>query len=301
MGSAVPAGDGELDVLLGKRRRLGAELRRLREQAGLSGRQLADRISVSQSKVSRIESGAALPSLPQVTGWAAAAGASGSATSKVMALADAAYTGVDPWDAAMRERSSLQPDLQEVENQSRAVMVYEPTLVPGLLQTAEYARRVFTMFDPAYAESDIPDAVAGRLDRQVALFDPAREFGFLITEAALRWQPGPPGLMLAQLDRVASVSTLENVTVGVIPQSARALTHVPHGFTLTEPADPEADALILVETAHANITVSDAGQVALYRRHWSLLEKTAAHGADARDLLSGIAASIRALPPEDVS
>ena len=297
----MPTDDEKPDVLLGKRRRLGAELRRLREQAGLSGRQLAEQVGVSQSKISRIESGAALPNLPQVTGWITAVGASESAANKVMALAEAAYTGVDIWGAAMRDRPSLQPEFQEVENQSRAVLVYEPTLVPGLLQTAEYARRVFCLFDPAYAESDIPNAVAGRLDRQVSLFDPAREFGFLITEAALCWRPGPPGLMLAQLDRIASISTLDNVTVGVVPQSAQALTHVPHGFTLVEPADPEADALVLVETAHASLTVSDAAQVALYRRHWSLLEKTAASGADARDLLSGIADGIRALPPEDIS
>src|SRR5271154_1259213 len=182
-GSDVPA-EEEPGVLLGKRRRLGAELRRLREQAGLSGRQLAEQVGVSQSKVSRIESGAALPSLPQVASWAAAVGAPEPATRKVLGLAEAAYAGVDAWDAAMTGRAGLQPEFQEVEDRSRVLLVYEPTLVPGLLQTAGYARRVFTMFDPAYAASDIPGVVADRMDRQVALYDPAREFGFLITEAA---------------------------------------------------------------------------------------------------------------------
>jgi transcriptional regulator with XRE-family HTH domain len=284
-------------VLLGRRRRLGAELRRLREQAGLSGHELAGHVGVSQSKISRIESGAAVPSIPEVTSWAAAVSASASASDKVMALVEAAHTEVDPWDVTMRDRGHLQDDIQEIEARSRAVLVYEPTLVPGLLQVAEYARRVFAMFEPTYAESDIPAIVRSRLDRQEALFDPARQFRFLITEAALRWRPGPPGMMLAQLDRISSVSTLENVTVGVIPQSARALTHAPHGFVLIEPADPEADPLVLVETVHASITVSD-GQVSLYRKHWPLLEKTAVHGADARDLLCGIAAEIRAFPME---
>lgn len=294
----MPIETGRPDALLGRRRRLGAELRRLREQAGLSGRQLAAHVGVSQSKVSRIESGAAVPSIPEVASWTTAVSASESAVSKVMALADAAFTEVDPWDVVMREHPHLQGDIQEIEDQARAVLVYEPTLVPGLLQSAEYARRVFTMFKPTYAESGIPAVVRSRLDRQDALFDPVRQFGFLITEAALRWRPGPPGLILAQLDRIASISTLENVTIGVIPQSARALTHVPHGFVLIEPADSEADPLVLVETVHANITVSDAGQVALYRKHWPLLEKTAVYGADARDLLSGIAADVRAFPPE---
>jgi transcriptional regulator with XRE-family HTH domain len=301
VGRAVPSGDGSLDVLLSKRRRLGTELRRLREQAGLSGRALAEQIGVSQSKVSRIEAGATIPAIPEVAGWTAAVNASEAATSRAMALADAAYTEVSPWDAAMRERSHLQGDIQEIEARARSVLVYEPTLVPGLLQTAEYARRVFSMFEPAYAGTDIAGVTAGRVNRQVALFDPARQFGFLITEAALRWRPGPPSLMLAQLDRIASVSTLGNVVVGVIRQSGRALTHVPHGFTVIEPADPEDDALVLVETVHAGLTVSDAGQVSLYRRQWSLLKQMAVHGQDARDLLSGIAASTRELPEEDGS
>jgi transcriptional regulator with XRE-family HTH domain len=288
-------------VLLSKRRRLGAELRRLREQAGMSGRQLAEQIGVSQSKVSRIESGTVLPTLPEVTDWATATSASVGATSTTMALADDAYTEVHPWDVALRGHSHLQNDIQEIEARSRAVLVYEPTLVPGLLQTAEYARRVFTMFEPAYPQHVIPSVTAGRVDRQAALFDPARQFGFLVTEAALRWRPGPPSLLLAQLDRIASVSTLGNVAVGVIPQSARALTHVPHGFVMIEPADPEADVLVLVETVHANLIVSDADQIALYRRQWSMLEEMATFGAGARDLLSGIAASVRALPPEDAS
>lgn len=73
-----------------------------------------------------------------------------------MMLVDAAYTEVHPWDTAMREQEHLQDDIQEVEGRSRAVLVYEPTLVPGLLQTADYARRVFSMFEPAYASLDIP-------------------------------------------------------------------------------------------------------------------------------------------------
>jgi len=216
-----------------------------------------------------------------------------------MALADDAYTEVQSWDEAMRGRSHLQNDIQKIEASSRAVLVYEPTLVPGLLQTAEYARRVFAMFLPAYAEADIAEVTKGRVDRQAALFDPARRFSFLVTEAALRWRPGPPDLMLAQLDRIISVSTLGNVSIGVIPQSRTPLTHVPHGFVVIEPADAEADALVLVETVHANLTVSDAGQVDLYRQQWSLLERTAVFGSDARESLSGIADSVRALAKAD--
>jgi transcriptional regulator with XRE-family HTH domain len=290
---------GKDELLLSKRRRLGGELRRHREQAGVSGRQLAERIGISQSKISRIESGTSLPTIPQVTAWAAAVGASGDEAEALLALAEAAYTEVHPWNAALQGHGHLQDDIQELENRAGVKRVYEPSVIPGLLQTAEYVRRIFTMFQPAYAEFDIPAVVAGRLDRQVALFDPARQFEFLITEAALRWRIGPVSLLRAQLDRIASVSTLENVSMGLIPQTAPALTHVPHGFVIFEPAGDEDDALVLVETVHANLTVGEASQVELYHRQWSLLARTAVYGAAARALLAEVAADISALSQDD--
>jgi transcriptional regulator with XRE-family HTH domain len=287
----------EEEKLLSSRRRLAAELRRFRDRAGMSGRQLAEHIGISQSKVSRIESGLTIPSAPEVAAWAAAVNASDTAAELLAALTDTVYTEVQPWHVALRKKVHLQDELQELENRTRTKLTYEPSVVPGLLQTAEYARRVFMMFDPAYAELDIPAVVAGRLDRQVALFDPAQRFGFLITEGALRWRPGPPAVLLSQLDRIGSLSTLENVSIGLIPHAAQALTYVPHAFNIFEPADPDADALIMVETVHANLTINDPVDIALYRRQWSLLEQMAVSGDAARDLLAVIAADIRALTP----
>ena len=293
----MPA-DGQ-DRLLSNRHRLAVELRRLRDRAGLSGRQLAERIGISQSKVSRIESGLTVPSSPEVAAWAGAVKASGAQIDLLTVLTDAVYTEVHPWNTALREQIHLQDEIREIENRSRAKLTYEPSLVPGLLQTAEYARRVFTMFDPAYAEQDIPAVVAGRLDRQVALFDPAQRFAFLITEGALRWRVGPTPVLLSQLDRIASLSTLENVSVGLIPHAVPALIHAPHGFVIFESIDRDADALVMVETVHANLTINDSLHVALYRRQWSLLEKMAVFGDAAREMLAVIAAGIRLLPAEE--
>ncbi len=289
----------EQDRLLSNRRRLAVELRRLRDLAGLSGRQLAEHISISQSKVSRIESGLTIPSGPEVAAWAAAVNASGIATELLTMLTDAVYTEVHPWHAALREQVHLQDEIQEIENRVGAELTYEPTVVPGLLQTAEYARRVFTMFEPAYAELDIPAVVAGRLDRQAALFDPARRFSFLVTEGALRWRVGAAHVLLSQLDRISSLSTLDNVSIGLIPHSALARTHSPHGFVIFESIDHDGDALVMLETVHANLTVNDPLHVALYRRQWHLLGEMAVFGDEARQLLAVIAADIRMLPPEE--
>lgn len=289
--------DREQSMLLNNRRRLGAELRRLREQAGLSGRQLAEQINISQSKVSRIESAATIPTIPEVNSWATVVGASVSVAENLLVLANAAYTEVHPWDVAMHGRPHLQDDIQDLENRTGVKRIYEPSLVPGLLQTAEYIRRMSTMFQPSYAELDMPAVVAARLDRQTALFDADRSFEFLVTEAALRWRPGPTPVMLSQLDRVGSLSTLENVSIGLIPETAQATTYVPHGFVIFEPLDHGEDALVLVETVHANLTISEAGYVALYQRQWSLLAEMAVYGDDARALLGAIAADERKSPP----
>ena len=285
----------EQDRLLSNRRRLAVELRRLRDRAGLSGRQLAERIGISQSKVSRIEAGLTVPAGPVVAAWATAVSASGTATELLTMLTDAVYNEVHPWSAALRGQVHLQGEIQELENRASAELTYEPTLIPGLLQTADYARRVFTMFEPSYAALDIPAVVAGRLDRQTALFDPARRLSFLITEGALRWRPGPAHVILAQLDRIASLTTLGNVTIGLIPSVAVARTHSPHGFVILVPADRDDQALVMVEMVHANVTVSDDIDVALYRRQWSLLQESAVFGDAARELLGAITADIRRL------
>src|SRR5215510_8507018 len=97
------------------RERLAAELRRLRDLAGVSGRDLAQRVGISQSKVSRIESGAVVPSLPEVTAWGKELGVSVETQGRLTALIDAVYNEVHPWGSAMR-RGSLQQTVQNKES-----------------------------------------------------------------------------------------------------------------------------------------------------------------------------------------
>jgi len=287
------------------RQSLAAELRRVRDLAGISGRDLAHRIGISQSKVSRIESGASVPSAPEVAAWAEAAGAPAETRQLLATLTEAVFTEVHTWRTVLDGRTHLQDDIGELESRTGKILTFQPSLIPGLLQTAEYARRVFTLFDPPYPERDIPDALAGRLDRQLALFDENREFGFLITEAALRWRPGPPELLLAQFDRIASLSTLSNVSIGLIPHAARAITSTAHSFVIFESRgkahgdghdkDHELpDSVVTVETIHANLTINDPESVALYRRRWSLLAQMAIYGGEARAFLTTVGSGVLA-------
>lgn len=287
------------DVLLGRRRQLAGELRRLREQAGMSGRKLAELAGISQSKVSRIESGAALPTVAEVASWVSAIDASAAENVALKTLTDAAYTEVHPFDDILLGPGHLQGSIRELENMSGVKLAYQPSVIPGLLQTAEYARRLLTMLRPPYPEPDIPAVVAARLDRQTALFDRARTFHFLITEAALRFRLGPATMMVAQLDRIATLSTLENVQIGLIPADALAHTYVPHGFVIFEGVDGGPDALVLAETVHANLTIGMAGYVRLYQEHWTLLTQAAVFDDRARDMLMKVSEDVRKLSAQD--
>jgi transcriptional regulator with XRE-family HTH domain len=298
----VTAVSGDGTNPLGKRQALAAELRRVRDLAGLSGRDLAQRIGISQSKVSRIESGTAIPSAPEVTAWAEAAAASAETRRLLATLTEAAFTEVHAWHVALRDRPHLQDDILGLEQRAVRVRTFQPSVIPGLLQTAEYARRVFSLFQPAYAHEDISAALASRLDRQLALFDERRQFEFLITEAALRWRPGPAGMLLAQFDRLASLSTLSNVSIGLIPMETEAVTSMAHGFAIFELAGHDGhdsdhgagDDIVTVETIHANLTINDPESVALYRKRWSLLTQMARHGDEARTFLASIISDLRA-------
>jgi transcriptional regulator with XRE-family HTH domain len=282
--------DGSRD----KRRRLAGQLRLQRELIGITGRELAARIGVSQSKVSRIEAGAALPTLPEVTAWAEAVGAPAEIREVLATLAEAARTEVNTWAGALRGHRHLQGGVHEREAEAHRARVFQPSVVPGLLQTAAYARSVFTLLQQHVPQVDVSAAVAGRLDRQTVLYDEDREFEFLISEGALRWRPGPPRLLVAQLDRIASVSTLDNVSIGLIPFRALARTDLSQGFTILEGDGADSAPYVMVETRHAALTINAPDDVALYQGDWSLLRQMAVFDDEARGFLADLGAEIQA-------
>lgn len=266
------------------RQQLAAELRRLRDLAGISGRELAKRVGISQSTLSRIEAGTVVPPLPQVLEWAKAVGADADCQQSLHALTEAAHSPeVHDWAASLAERPHLQDDVRAFEEDAHVVRNFQPTLVPGLLQTADYARRVFATFDPPYSPDALTAALAARLHRQRVLYDPAKRFEFLITEAALRFRPGPHRILLAQLDRIISIETLDTVVIGVIPQDIEASTTIPHGFVIYENED---HALASAEPIPGSMVTRGPELVDAHRRRWVALTRMALFDTDSREFLA---------------
>lgn len=254
--------------------------------SGLSGRELARQLGISQSKVSRIESGEHVLPLPKVSEWADATQVDLETKTRLLKLAGKVSTEVNSFQTALRSGKHLQDQIRKQEVAARTTRNYQPSLVPGLLQTPEYARQVFTIFQPVpYTEEAKKAAIAARLDRQLLLYEEDRRFDFLITEQALCWRPGPVSAHRAQFDRIAALSTLENVSIGLIPLHAPVATYFSHGFVLYEAHDDNS-AFAEVELFHGRLQIHDTEELELYRKQWELLSKMAVFGKEAREFLT---------------
>ncbi len=274
--------------LSGHPRRLGEALRAVRAHAGLSGEQLAKRLGISQSRVSRIELGQQVALADLVRRWAEVTGAPEKRCAELIGWAESAGSEAAAWRAAMgRGLARLQRDSRELEASAATIRSFQPVLVPGLLQVPEYARRVFTAGNPQHSPSEIAAAVAARVDRQLRLYEGTARFEFVISEAVLRWRVGPPHVMLAQLDRIIAVASLDSVDVRVIALDTDVDTWYEHGFDLKDDR-AEDDPVVTVETQTSPVVTIDPTEVAFYRDAFVRLQQVALHGPEVGALLQPI-------------
>jgi len=120
--------------------------------------------------------------------------------------------------------------------------------------------------------------VTARLERQAVLYDEGRQFEFVLTEAVLRWRPGPPGLLLAQLDRLLSMATLPNVRLGVVPLDREAAAVPANGLTVFDTAE---EAVVLVETLTTESFLTGERHLEVYRQAFARFRDAALFGPDA--------------------
>jgi transcriptional regulator with XRE-family HTH domain len=270
-----------------QRARLGAELRRVRALAGLSGRQIALATGISQPTVSRIERGESVASLREVTAWADAAGVGADRRALILGMAEAAVNEVTTMRARLSDGlAAVQEDVREREATARTLRNFQAGIIPGLLQTAEYARRILAFADDT---AEVGPAVAARLARQEILHQAGRSFEFLLTEAALRYRPGPREVLTAQLDHLAAVVTLETISFGVIPADAEMHAITRCGFILYEDRIDDQPPFAIVETPHASLYANDPADIAIYRSQLAAFRQSAVYGAEALEVVHRIA------------
>lgn len=212
-----------------KYRRLAAErLRNLRHIAQLSTREVAQRTAMSQSKLVRIESGQVIPTEADLDLLLATLGASDSERNAVYAEVQGArlFDHRPLVDFIVHSPKRHQEDeYTRFMRSARWIREVDGTIVPGLMQTAEYARAQFRQI---YGNDDtlIADAMARRIERQRVLLDESRQVELVIFEPALRYRYVSLHAMREQYHHIISMSTLNNVSVGIVPFGAH-LTNAP--------------------------------------------------------------------------
>jgi len=272
------------------RRQLLTELKRLREARGLSGQQLGDLLGWSQSKVAKIENGRTRPSVADVEAWARTTGASEATRAELVALAESTSTEARAWASRHGTLAVRNLEIGQAEQETTLLQNFQPAVFPGLLQTADYARRVMSLLDTS-GKRDVAAAVAVRIERQTVIYDQDKRLEFLLTEGALRWRPGPAGLMLAQLDRLLSITTLPNVTVGVLPYGREQVALHTNGFTIFEIPD---DPFVLVETLTQELYLREDSDLRTYREAFARMRDTALADSEAITMIRRVMSEVAA-------
>jgi transcriptional regulator with XRE-family HTH domain len=263
------------------------ELRHLRTQAGLSGKELAERVGWHPSKVSKIENGKQDATDADVLTWLEAVGAPESVASRMRDRLREIRIEANTWKRQLRTgHRQRQEYSRDIEGMASTIRVFELVVVPGLVQTAEYARHVFTTaaeFQETPPDTD--EAVRIRLERQHALYDSAKTIELLMAESALRYFVCPPEVMVAQIDRLIALLGLPSVRLGIIPLDTRLPTVPTNGFWIVGDT-------VLIETVDSEINTDSPTDLATYHRLADMLWTVAATGDQARRILLRCSAAI---------
>jgi hypothetical protein len=167
--------------------------------------------------------------------------------------------------------------------------MYEPALIPGLFQTAEYAAAIMRLIIE-YREipNDLEDAVAARIERQRVLYRGDRKFIAVLEEQALRTLVGNAEILGGQLDRLITVMSLPRVSLGIIPQLSARRIWPAEGFWIFD------DQLVSIETKSASLNVTQPHEISIYATVFDRLQQSAVYGENARALITRVVEDLQA-------
>ncbi|MFI6641865.1 helix-turn-helix domain-containing protein [Streptomyces sp. NPDC050504] len=261
-----------------ERRDLAGALRSLRRAAGLSGERLALRCNMSQTKISRIETGRALPTVLDVERILKALDVPVEVSEEMLRLARRANVDYASWRAYARfGLHHKQAELKALESSSRVMRYFLPAIPTGLLHVWDYAVATLSPTVDGDPARDVIRAVNARMERQRLLDDASRSFFFLMTEQAVRWQRAAPEVMAAQCAHMAEVNEKANVQLGIIPQPARVPGTPMNIFVVYD------DRLVTIELFSGEVVLRDPRDVI---HHLNLFDLFWSHA------LTGEAASV---------
>ncbi|MGW7277699.1 helix-turn-helix domain-containing protein [Streptomyces sp. NPDC054844] len=263
--------------------RLATELRRLREAAGLNSRQAAELLGVAPAQITHIESALAGVSEQRVRRLASH-----------YACTDEEF--IDALVAMATERSSgwweeyrgLLPtpflDLSELEHHARLLRHVAILYVPGLLQTEDYSRAVFSSRLPALTAEELEVRIRHRKARQAF----AIPYEAVIHEAALRIRVGDRDKSRAQLARLAEISEADHITVRVIPFDLDNFARASSTMTYVSGPLRKLDTVVR-DAPHGSVFIDSEAQLNAYRTRFRMVEAVSLEPDKSRDFIHQLA------------
>ncbi|WP_165984765.1 helix-turn-helix transcriptional regulator [Streptomyces sp. YIM 98790] len=270
-----------------RQKRLGAELRKLRMAAGRSTDHVAGLLGLERTRISNMESGIRVISPERVRMMTSDYGCSD--TAYVEALVAMAGNRERGWWEQYRETLPAgMLDIAELEWHASRLRTAQTVHVPGLLQTEDYARAVFSSGLPPMSRLEVELHVRHRMERQRVVDEIARPYEGYVHEAALRMQFGGREVMRAQLRHLCSMSERENITLRVIPVQCGAFPGAGHAMLYAEGAVPQLDTVQL-DSAHGPVFTHTATDLTRYQAHLEWMAKNTLPADASRDFIHAIA------------
>ncbi|MER7850472.1 DUF5753 domain-containing protein [Kitasatospora sp. NPDC096077] len=172
------------------------------------------------------------------------------------------------WRRGVEKR---QAELASLEADATELRYFLPAMITGLLATPEYIRASLS-----HSPGDRTAVISRKLERQAVLYDESKSFTFLLTEQAVNWALIPPPALAIQIDRLASLSHLPAVRIGLIPQGTLLTRGPMNTFTVYD------DRLVTVESFTGRIVFRDPRDILHYREIFAMFEDCALFGDEAR-------------------
>ncbi|WP_326753285.1 helix-turn-helix domain-containing protein [Streptomyces hirsutus] len=271
-----------------RRRRLGQELRRLRELKGMTAEEVAERLLVSQSKISRLENGRRSISQRDVRDLCGVYEvADQRVVESLMQMAkDSRQQGW--WHAFGDIPYSVYIGL---ETDAESLRVYEPQIITGLLQTGAYAEAIIRGGSPEASEQENDKRVEVRLRRQsriTAETDPLRLW-VVLDEASLRRVVGSRQVMREQLEHVMELSQQPHITVQVLPFEVGAHSGINGQYSILEFADAADSSVVYIEGVTSDLYLEKPHDVQKYTVMYEHLRAQSLNVEQSRQLVERIA------------
>ncbi|MFH8800592.1 helix-turn-helix domain-containing protein [Streptomyces sp. NPDC017936] len=264
--------------------RLGTELRRLRDAAGLKATEAATLLGVNSVQMSQIESGVAGVSEERLRRLAANYACSD--VDLIDALVDMATDRTRGW---WEEYRGVLPaaylDLSELDHHATFRHDVAVIHVPGLFQTDAYARALFSYMNPEFPQSEVEHRVAHRMKRKTVIESPDPiPYETVIHEAALRIRVAGRAASRAQLTRILELSEAEHITVRVIPFGLDDFAGAGSAMVYLGGAVPHLDTVVR-DAPHGTAFIDSAAQLEHFRKLFRRVKGASLEPEQSRDLI----------------